>query len=142
MEPSLTPDLAVAYLGELSLDVLAAVVLDGRGGYLAGSLALTGPAGALLEAAEAAEGVAIRTRRGWVVGARSETVGVVVAAGPLTLAGLMRHDVLEVVHLLTGARPIAPPAGIPSTPAGTLRALADAVQGAAPRAVTRAKADR
>ena len=142
MEASLTPELAVAYLRELSLDVLAAVVLDGSGGYLAGSLALAGPAGALLAAPEAGEGLAIRTRGGWVVGARSDTVGVVVAAGPLTLAGLMRHDVLEVVALLTGTRPIAAPAGIASTPAGRLQALAEAVEGAAPRAARRTAADR
>src|SRR3712207_913649 len=117
MEASLTPELAVAYLRELSLDVLAAVVLDGRDGYLAGSLPLAGPAAALLAAPETKTGLAIRTPAGWVVGAGSETVGVVVAAGPLALAGLLRHDVSEVVGLLTGARPTAPAAAIAGAPA-------------------------
>ncbi len=142
MEASLTPELAVSYLRELSLDVLAVVVLDGSGGYLAGSLQLAGPAAALLGVPEAGEGLAIRTRAGWVFGAGAQTVGVVVAAGPLTLGGLMRHDVIEVLGLLTGGPPVAGRAGALRTPAATLDALADAVQGAAPRVAPPSSADR
>jgi hypothetical protein len=142
MEASLTPELAVAYLRELSLDVLASVVLDGSGGYLAGSLALAGPAAALLAAPEAGEGLAIRTPAGWVVGARAETVGVVVAAGPLALAGLLRHDVAEVVGLLAGSAPVAGRSAFTRTPAEALQVLADAVQGAAPRVATMPSGDR
>ncbi len=115
MDPPLTPELALAYLRELSVDLLSAVVVGRDGRHLAGDRAAVTPARALLDVPEAARGLAIRTSRGSVFCARSETVGVVAATGPLVLGGLALHDVAEVVALLGGAAPDAFPPSAPQS---------------------------
>ena len=130
MESPLTPALALDYLRELSLDVRSAIVVDADGRRLAGAAEIEAPARALLGVPDAAGGLAVGTSAGWVFAERSPSVGVVVAAGPLVLPGLMRHDVGELVTLLDGARPGrhgAPDAPIASPP-DALRALGDAVE--------------
>ncbi len=172
MDSPLTPELALAYLRELSVDLLSAVVVGRDGRHLAGDRAAVTPARALLDVPEAAQGLAIRTSSGSVFCARSETVGVVVATGPLVLGGLALHDVAEVVGLIGGAGPAAPasspeagpparrsspgarapstggrspgapPSTAPESSPDTLRALAEAVHGALARVATLSSGDR
>ena len=131
MESPLTPDLALAYLRELSVDVLSVVVVDGNGRLLAGPPHLRAPAAAVLRAPATQQGLAIETDAGWIFAAASGNFGVLVAAGPLALAGLALHDVREVAALLAGAPPEegpSPPAAATgrATPA-SLKALGEAV---------------
>src|SRR3954449_315619 len=84
---ALTPELAIAYVRELSADVRAVVVLDAAGERLAGPAALAAPARALLSAAETADDVALRVDGGLVIAARTARHAIVVAAGPLSLVG-------------------------------------------------------
>src|SRR4051812_4598955 len=102
---ALTPELAIAYVRELSADVRAAVVLDGDGVRLAGPEALAGPARALLAAAGASSGVAVRAPSGVVVAARSATHALVAAAGPLSLLGPSAIDARRAVDAMSGAQP-------------------------------------
>jgi hypothetical protein len=72
---ALTPAGALGWLGSLSVDVRAAVVLDAEGAVLAGDPALAG----------AQEG-------GEVMVARSERHSIVVRTGPRPLKRLLRAD--------------------------------------------------
>ena len=127
MDPPLTPELALAYLRELSVDVLSAIVVDGEGRRLAGPRELLAPAAAVLGAPGAMEGLAIRTSGGWVFARRSGPVALVVATGLLTLPGLVLHDVVEVVALLGGAPPDGGRAAVADRPDAALCALGEAV---------------
>jgi hypothetical protein len=104
---SLTPPLALAYLRELSLDVRAAVVLDGAGAPIAGDAALAERARALLPSAPdegepavsstpAADGTLIVAR---AVGG----LGIAALAGELALLPLLEHDVRVVLGELSRA---------------------------------------
>ena len=135
MEGALTPRLALAYLRELSADVLAGIVLDAAGRRIAGRAELAEPARALLGAGAAVPGV-VRTGGGSVFVARSATTAIVVATGPRVLTDLMRHDVEEILALLATAAPgtdaaasvvgTHPPAYAQPAPPDALRALAAA----------------
>ena len=142
MDSPLDPDMALAYLRELSLDVKSAIVVDADGRCLAGPPALLGPARAVLGVSAATGGVAIATTAGWVFAVRSRAAGMVVTAGPLALPGLVLHDVRDVVALLGGGSPDAGAAESPETPSDALQALAEAVQRAAARVATLSSGDR
>jgi hypothetical protein len=142
MESPLTPDLALAYLRELSTDLTGAIIMDADGQPLAGAAALAAPARALLEAPEAAAGLTIRTARGWVLGLRSRTVGIVVATGPRALAGLVRHDLAELAALLDGGPLDSSSESALASSTDVLQGLADAVQNALPAVATLSSADR
>jgi hypothetical protein len=101
MTVALTPDLALAYLRELSADIRAAVLLDARGERLAGPGALAAPARTLLPDAPAA--LEARTESGGVFAARDGDHQLVVVTGPLALPGLIRHDLRTVLAALGGA---------------------------------------
>ena len=120
MERLLTADLALAYLRELSTDMLAGIVIGG-GRRLAGPQALEAPARALLEAARGSEDLALRTGAGWVFAARSPAAALVVVFGPHTLAGLVHHDVCDVLRLLD---PRAAPASADAAEPAPAEALA------------------
>jgi len=96
MTTALTPDLALAYLGELSTDIRAAVVLDASGERLAGDAALAGPIRALLAAAPA-PGVEVLTARGGVFAARGVHHALAVVTGRFALPALLRHDTRRTV---------------------------------------------
>jgi hypothetical protein len=100
-DAALTPDRALAYLGELSTDIRAAVVLSAAGERLAGDEALAGPAKTILDAVDAplAE---VDTPRGTVVAARSEHHAMAVVVGRLALPALVRYDVRRVLADLEG----------------------------------------
>ncbi len=131
MNSPLTPDLALAYLRELSLDVRTAIVVDGDGRRLAGPAELLTPARAILGDPAAASGLAIPTTTGWVFAVHSGSVGMVTAADALALPGLLLHDVCDVVALLSGGRPGNHRRDIQVPVPETLRALGEAVQRAA-----------
>ena len=83
--PALTPDLALAYVRELSADVRAVAVLDAEGALLAGDGAVAAAAAPLLAAGAEAEAV---TAGGVVCTARDDRHAIVAACGRLALAGL------------------------------------------------------
>src|SRR4051794_22566766 len=74
---ALTPDLAAAYVRELSADVRAVVVLGAGGDLLAGPAGLAAPAAAFLAAAGDSGEVAHRTPDGVVIAARTLSHAVV-----------------------------------------------------------------
>src|SRR4051812_42443336 len=100
---ALTPELAIAYVRELSADVRAVVVLAGDGRRLAGPAELEGPARELLAASGDRPDVAVRTADGVVVAARSPTHALVASAGPLSLLGPSGVDARRAVDALDGA---------------------------------------
>jgi hypothetical protein len=100
--PALTPDLALDYLGELSTDIRAAVVVD-SGGKLA---AVTGDdrdrgermrelAEKLLDGVDQVE---VLTTEGSVFAVRGDAWTVAVVAGRQPLASLMFYDLRNVVR--------------------------------------------
>ncbi|HEY2637562.1 MAG TPA: hypothetical protein VGI54_09260 [Solirubrobacteraceae bacterium] len=95
-DPALTPQRALAYLGELSTDIRAAVVLSAGGERLAGGEELADSARALLEACDAPL-VEVDTPRGSVVAGRSERYALAVVVGRLALPALVRYDVRRVL---------------------------------------------
>src|SRR5436305_7392787 len=116
MTAALTPDLALAFLRELSADLTAAVVLDAAGERLAGPPALHAPARDLLAAAPPGPAeLHGRTAGGAVFAARDRVHQLVVATGPLALPGLTRHDLRTTLAALAGAGP--PGAGDEASPA-------------------------
>jgi hypothetical protein len=95
-DPALTPERALSYLGELSTDIRAAVVLSAEGERLAGSEELADGARVLLEACDAPL-VEVDTPRGSVVAGRSEHYALAVVVGRLALPALVRYDVRRVL---------------------------------------------
>jgi hypothetical protein len=100
---ALTPDLALDYLGELSTDIRAAVVLDADGRPLAGETELAEPARALLEAAPGADAVEVLTERGGAFAARGARHSLCVATGRFALPALVLYDLRAVLGDLEGA---------------------------------------
>ena len=107
--PALTPDLALDYLGELSTDIRAALVLDSAGHVAAVTgddrergEQMRGLATDLLDAAAEASGggdqVEVVTAEGSVFAVRSESWTVAVVAGRAPLASLMFYDLRNVVR--------------------------------------------
>jgi hypothetical protein len=103
--PALTPDLALDYLGELSTDIRAVVVLD-AGGKVA---AVTGDdrdrgermgelASEMLDAAGDGAQVEVVTTEGSVFAVRGDSWTVAVVAGRQPLASLMFYDLRNVVR--------------------------------------------
>ena len=101
---ALTPDLALDYLGELSTDIRAAVIVDAQGDVAAvtgddrergekmRTLALE-----LLDAADGSDQVEVVTADGSVFAVRGEAWTVAVVAGRQPLASLMFYDLRNVV---------------------------------------------
>jgi len=127
MTGALSPELAVAYVRELSADVRAAVVLDADGVRVAGSSELEAPARAL---AERLDNGAVRVAEGLAVVARTARYTLVAVAGPLALAGPTQLDAAAAVAALDGAaQPPVPPA--PEAPPPALAHAARAAIAAA-----------
>ncbi|MGI8579306.1 MAG: hypothetical protein ACR2K9_01975 [Solirubrobacteraceae bacterium] len=99
---ALSPQLALAYLGELSTDIRAATVLDHAGECVAGEAALAREARELLSGGEPLAEAS--SRRGRVFAARGQTHSVAVLTGRFALPALVRHDLGKVLEDL------APPA--------------------------------
>ena len=88
--PGLTPELAVGYLRELSVDIREAVVLTPAGELVAGA-----PAQLLATAPDAAE-IEVAVTGGSIHAARGERHAVVAVCGRYALPALIRYD-LKVV---------------------------------------------
>jgi hypothetical protein len=115
MTTPLTPALALAYVRELSADVIAAAILDAAGALLAGPEPLAEPARALLESAASSpallEGA---TDAGAVFAARAESHAIVVVTGPFALPRLTRHDLRMALAAVSGETiPDGPPSAAP-----------------------------
>ncbi len=125
MTTALTPELALAYVRELSADVLGGVVLDAAGDVLAGERTLAAPARALLATAPEATEVHGTTAAGGVFAARDAEHAIVVATGRFALPRVTRHDLRTALAALGGD---AAPAGAPATapPAAVSAVLAAA----------------
>jgi hypothetical protein len=100
--PTLTPQLALDYLRELSADIRAGVVLDPGGALLAGPENLAEPARDLLKAAGDASELQVTTADGSVYAARSERHAVAVVCGRFALPSLIRYDLRLVLGDLAG----------------------------------------
>ncbi|MFL5819755.1 MAG: hypothetical protein ACJ76S_03630 [Solirubrobacteraceae bacterium] len=96
MTGALSPEQALERLLEMSADIRRGVVLDDRGRHLAGSRALAGPAGELLDAVEAPE-IEVGTGRGAVFAVRSGGASIVVVTQRSTLPALMLYDLRVVL---------------------------------------------
>jgi hypothetical protein len=107
--PALTPDLALDYLGELSTDIRAVLVLDSSGGVAAVTGGdrergerMRGLATKLLDAASEARAggdqIEVVTTEGSVFAVRGESWTVAVVAGRQPLASLMFYDLRNVVR--------------------------------------------
>jgi hypothetical protein len=107
--PALTPALALDYLGELSTDIRAAVVVDSQGDLAAvtgddrerGEKMRTLALELLDAAAEATDGadqVEVVTSGGSVFAVRGDSWTVAVVAGRQPLASLMFYDLRNVVR--------------------------------------------
>lgn len=104
MTAALTPALALAYLRELSLDVLAAVVLDAAGDPLSGDATLGVAARDLL-----ARGDGPFDADGPLLVARTPDGGAIaVLAGDFALISLLEHDLAAVAGALGGGLPDLP----------------------------------
>ena len=102
--PTLTPQLALDYLRELSADIRAGVVLGPDGALLAGPDALAGPAREMLEAAgEDAGELQVTTADGGVYAARDERHSIAVVVGRFALPSLIRYDLRLVLGDLAEA---------------------------------------
>ena len=90
---TLPPDIALAYVKELSADYRNGVILDADHTLLAGDAQLQHLARALLENSETAlEG---ETTNGKVFAERSPTHAIVVTTGPFSLSRVVRHDLRQ-----------------------------------------------
>jgi hypothetical protein len=127
MTAALTPELALAYLRELSADLRAAVLLDAAGAHLAGPEPLAAPARALLDPDAPAE-IEARTPAGAVFAARDDRHQLVAVTGPHALSRLTRHDLRTVLRALGGEAPREGSGGGPAAPS---RAAVEALLAAA-----------
>jgi hypothetical protein len=103
---ALTPDAALCWLRSLSIDIIAAAILDANGAVLAGDaeLARSGPAAGPHEAGDAAyAGDADRVRSGappHLASTRSGRHAIVVRVGPRALERLVRADLQAALEAL------------------------------------------
>jgi hypothetical protein len=112
---ALSPDLAIAYVRELSADVQAAVVLARNGAVLAGEPDLAPAAVAFAAALGEHTDAVVRTDAGVVFGARSADHSILVTATHLSLDGPTRLDTLAALSALEPTNPTPPrPADAPS----------------------------
>jgi hypothetical protein len=115
-EPTLTPELALAYLGELSTDIRAAAVLDGKGAVAAQSgfddgdeQSLRDLVGDLFDQAARAAAdtgpapqVEVALPEGVVFAVREKGWTIAVVAGRFALSSLMFFDLRMVIADLSG----------------------------------------
>ena len=100
--PTLTPQLALDYLRELSADIRAGVVLAPDGALLAGAENLAEPARELLTAAGDARELQVTTADAGVYAARSDQHAIAVVCGRFALPSLIRYDLRLVLGDLAG----------------------------------------
>jgi hypothetical protein len=104
MTASLTPTLALAYLGELSVDLRGAIVLDAAGRPLAGDEGLAPAIGEMRASTEARR----PATGGTLLAAHTADGGTIaVLAGPLSVLSVLERDLATVAQALddTGSEP-------------------------------------
>ena len=112
---SLTPDLALAYVRELSADLRAGIVLADARAPLAGDLALRGPAVALLAAHPHADELHGTAGSGaQVFAARAGRRAIVVVTGAHALASVVRRDLRTALSAMVGQTVQEPPSARPA----------------------------
>ena len=94
---ALTPELALARLGELSADIRDAVILDAAGNRLAGDAELAAAAADLIAASKDAAAVEVADERGAVFAVRDHRHAIVVVTSRPSLASLMFMDLRAVL---------------------------------------------
>ncbi len=95
MVAALSPQRALAYLGEFSTDIRAAVVLDRAGECVAGEAGLAKEVRGLLSGGDPLAEAS--SPRGRVFAARGPSHSVGVLTGPFALPALVRHDLGKVL---------------------------------------------
>jgi hypothetical protein len=101
-DAALTPGLALRYLGELSTDIRAALILDARGQLAASTLAVPSAermrslVEQLFERADADQ-VEVRAPRGCVFAVRDRRWAVAAVTGRFALPSLMFYDLRSVL---------------------------------------------
>lgn len=100
--PTLTPQLALDYLRELSADIRAGVVLAPDGALLAGPEAMHESARDLINASGEAKELMVTTADGGVYAARSDQHAIAVVTGRFALPSLIRYDLRVVLADLAG----------------------------------------
>jgi len=137
MPPALTPELAIAYVRELSADVRAVAALSATGERVAGDAAVAAAARALIAAAPDAAELEVVTAGGVACAVRGTRHALVAACGPFAIGGIVRQDLRTAIGALEpGAPPPAepPPATASEPPSEPLETLAEALFTAAQRA--------
>ena len=129
MAPGLTPELALAYLWELSVDVRAGVVLGPGDRCLAGEPALALAAGELVAGLDGAhEGVGV-SRGGRVFVSRADGLAIVLVCGTQAIGGLVLHDLRLVLGDLGAAAPASAGPPVELAPEAVGRAISAAQRG-------------
>ena len=123
MTAALSPDLAIAYVRELSADVRAAAVLGSDGARLAGPVGLAAPARELLAALGDASQATVRRPTGVVVAARGPEHSLVAVAGPLALSGPLLLDARAAVGAAADGSVAPPSAALETAADGAIGAL-------------------
>jgi hypothetical protein len=103
MTTALTPELALARLGEFQRNVREAVVLDGAGNRLAGSPAVAEPARQLISSTDAAE-LEVATDRGVVYVSRTPRHAIAAVSSRGVLPALMLSDMRRLLAELDGTQ--------------------------------------
>jgi hypothetical protein len=126
MTTPLTPALALAYVRELSADVIAGVILDDAGARLAGPEPLAEPARALLEWTAGPGLIEGTTPAGAVFAGRATRHAIVVVTGPFALPRVTRHDLRTALGAVSGETiRDAPPTAAPTALVAALIAAAE-----------------
>ena len=97
MPGALTPDLALDYLGELSTDIRAAVVLDADGRPLAGERRWPSRRARCWTPRRGASAVEVLTEHGGAFAARGARHSLCVATGRFALPALVLYDLRAVL---------------------------------------------
>jgi hypothetical protein len=108
-DPTLTPDLALDYLGELSTDIRAAAVLDGNGSVAAhtgfeddDADSVQGLVGELFDHGGGSDQIEVSLPEGVLFAVRDRGWTIAVVAGRFALTSLMFFDLRMVLRDLAG----------------------------------------
>jgi hypothetical protein len=110
MPPALTPDLALAYVHELSADVRAVAILGADADLEAGPAGLAGPARDLIAAAGRAAELEVATGDGVVCAVRADQRAAIAVCGRFAIPGVVREDLRAALAGIAGRLPDGPPA--------------------------------
>jgi hypothetical protein len=119
MPPALTPELALAYVRELSADVRVVVALDASGERVAGDATVAAAARALLDAAPDAAELEVVTAEGVACAVRGTRHALIAACGRYAIPGIVRQDLRAALGALEPDAPAPGQKAGPPAPSGT-----------------------